>query len=113
MRRGIRVPSIVMGMGAVIAGASLLASRLRRGGQGSQTNASDAVDDVNLRSRPSSEEVVDAGVQQTFPASDPTAVDGAFETAYEREQRHPAGGEGQPAGAAAGAPRSPDWMFRR
>lgn len=112
MRRGIRIPSMVMGMGAAIAGASLLANRLRRRGHGSQTNASEAVDDVNLRSRPSSEEVVDAGVQQTFPASDPPAVEGAFETAYEREQRHPGAGEGQPTGAA-GAPRSPDWMFRR
>ena len=112
MKRGLRVPSMVMGIGAAIAGAALLASRLRRGGSGSQTNASAAMDDVNLRPRPSTEEVVDAGVQQTFPASDPTAVEGAFETAYEREQRG-AGGQAHPDGAPEGAPRSPDWMLRR
>ena len=112
MRRGIRIPSMVMGVGAAIAGAALLAHRLRRGGHGSQTNASDAMDDVHLRSRPSTEEVVDAGVQQTFPASDPPAVEGAFETAYEREQRA-GGAPAHQEGAATPPPRSPDWMLRR
>jgi hypothetical protein len=53
---------------------------------GSTTNASDAVDDIELRPRASHEEVVDAGVQETFPASDPVSVKPS-ETAYEREQR--------------------------
>jgi hypothetical protein len=56
--------------------------------------------------------VVDAGVQQTFPASDPPAVEGAFETAYEREQRSGADPAHQE-GAVTPAPRSPDWMLRR
>ncbi len=111
MKRSRLVPSVVMGVGAAIAGAAILANWLRRGGHGSQTNASEAMDDIHLRSRPSPEEVVDAGVQGTFPASDPTAVEGAFETAYGREQRREAGSE-KPAAAPAEA-RSPDWMLKR
>ena len=53
---------------------------------GSTTNASDAVDDIDLRPNASHEEVVDAGVQETFPASDPVSVKPS-ETAFEREQR--------------------------
>ena len=53
---------------------------------GSTTNASDAVDDIHLRPDASHEEVVDAGVQETFPASDPVSVKPS-ETAYERDQR--------------------------
>jgi hypothetical protein len=53
---------------------------------GSTTNASDAVDDIELKSDASHEEVVDAGVQETFPASDPVSVKPS-ETAYERDQR--------------------------
>jgi hypothetical protein len=53
---------------------------------GSTTNASDAVDDIELRPNASHEEVVDAGVQETFPASDPVSVKPS-ETAYERQQR--------------------------
>jgi hypothetical protein len=53
---------------------------------GSTTNASDAVDDIELKPDASHEEVVDAGVQETFPASDPVSVKPS-ETAYEREQR--------------------------
>lgn len=112
MRRSTLIPTLVMGAGAAIAGAAILANWLRRGGPGSQTNASEAMDDINLRSRPSPEEVVDAGVQQTFPASDPTAVEGAFETAYERERRREAGA-GTAQSPETPAPRSPDWMLRR
>ena len=57
------------------------------GGVGSQTNASDAVSDIELRARPATEEVVDAGVEETFPASDPIAVGSAHEAAKERERR--------------------------
>jgi hypothetical protein len=53
---------------------------------GSTTNASDAVDDIDLRPGASHDELVDAGVQETFPASDPVSVNPS-ETAYEREQR--------------------------
>jgi hypothetical protein len=55
-------------------------------GIGSQTNASDAVDDIELSANPSQEEMLDAGVQETFPASDPVAVD-KVETAYDKQRR--------------------------
>ena len=53
---------------------------------GSTTNASDAVDDIELRAGASHDELIDAGVQETFPASDPVSVKPS-ETAYERKQR--------------------------
>ena len=55
-------------------------------GAGSQTNASDAVDDIQLGRNPTQDEMLDAGVKETFPASDPVAVDKG-ETAYEKLQR--------------------------
>ena len=58
---------------------------------GSNTNASDAVDDIEIRKGASAEEVLDAGVKETFPASDPVSVDNSYETAYEREQRRKRG----------------------
>ena len=45
---------------------------------GSQTNASDAVGDIGIKPGDSEEEVLDAGVQHTFPASDPIAVQEAY-----------------------------------
>ena len=54
---------------------------------GSTTNASDAVDDIELPSNPRRDEVLDAGVKETFPASDPVSVSAEGETAWEREQR--------------------------
>ena len=76
--------------------------------EGSTTNASDAVDDVRLPSQPTSDELVDAGVKETFPASDPVSVAQRPNTAYERKKR----------GAAQPVPpqpprRSPDWMFEK
>ncbi len=53
---------------------------------GSQTNASDAMDDIELGPNPSRGEMLDAGVKETFPASDPVAVERA-ETAYEKQRR--------------------------
>jgi hypothetical protein len=53
---------------------------------GSTTNASDAVDDIELGPNASHDETVDAGVQETFPASDPVSVNPS-ETAYERQLR--------------------------
>jgi len=74
---------------------------------GSTTNASDAVDDIELRPDAPPDEVVDAGIKQTFPASDPPAVQEAFETAYQREQRLKGAREEDP---KAPPKRSPDWM---
>jgi hypothetical protein len=54
---------------------------------GSTTNASDAVDDIHLPSNPHPDEVLDAGVKETFPASDPVSVSAQGETAWERQQR--------------------------
>jgi hypothetical protein len=54
-------------------------------GAGSQTNASDAVDDIELAANPTQDEMLDAGVQETFPASDPVAVD-KVETAYDKQK---------------------------
>ena len=41
---------------------------------GSPTNASDAVDDVELPPDATEEDVLDEGLQETFPASDPVSV---------------------------------------
>lgn len=57
----------------------------RSHGAGSQTNASDAVDDIELTPNPTQDEMLDAGVQETFPASDPVAVD-KVETAYDKQK---------------------------
>ena len=54
---------------------------------GSTTNASDAVDDLKLPPKPTVDEKLDEGVQETFPASDPVSIAHPSETAYEREQR--------------------------
>jgi hypothetical protein len=45
------------------------------------------VDDVDLGSNPHPEEVLDAGVKETFPASDPVSVSKPSETAYEKRLR--------------------------
>jgi hypothetical protein len=75
---------------------------------GSNTNASDAVDDIPLPAKPTTDQLVDAGVKETFPASDPVSAGRPSETEYERQKR----------GAARSAPsqppkRSPDWMFEK
>jgi hypothetical protein len=54
---------------------------------GSNTNASDAVDDIDLAPNAHEEDVLDAGVKETFPASDPVSVSSQGETAWERQQR--------------------------
>ena len=41
---------------------------------GSPTNASDAVDDVEIKPDADEEDVLDEGLQETFPASDPVSV---------------------------------------
>ena len=54
---------------------------------GSTTNASDAVDDIKLPPNPTTDEKLDEGIEETFPASDPVSIAHPSETAYEREQR--------------------------
>jgi hypothetical protein len=54
------------------------ARRSKNSGYGSPTNASDAIDDIALGPQPSPDERLDAGVQETFPASDPVAVQEAY-----------------------------------
>ncbi len=97
----------VIAAGAAIASLSLLGRRMFPRHHGPQTNASDAIDDVNLRANPSEEDLVDAGVKQTFPASDPVAV-GKGETEHERSRSGRA-----PAAPEQAEKRSPDWMFGR
>jgi len=41
---------------------------------GSPTNASDAMDEVELAPDADEEDVLDEGLQETFPASDPVSV---------------------------------------
>jgi hypothetical protein len=73
---------------ALMAGAGYyFYNRYRNRAGGSTTNASEAVDDIELSSNPRPEEVLDAGVQETFPASDPVAVESIGETAYEKKKR--------------------------
>jgi hypothetical protein len=64
--------------------------------KGSTTNASEAMDDITLPPKPSNEQKVDAGVKETFPASDPVSV--ATDGEPTRQPRQP-------------PKRSPDWMF--
>lgn len=73
---------------ALMAGAGyFLYNKYRNRAQGSTTNASDAVDDIELRPDAKPDEVLDAGVKETFPASDPVSVTAPAETAYEKKQR--------------------------
>jgi hypothetical protein len=66
--------------------------------KGSTTNASDAMDDIHLPSKPTTEEKMDAGVKETFPASDPVSIASEHVTTTQPRQA---------------ARRSPDWMFDR
>jgi hypothetical protein len=54
---------------------------------GSNTNASEAVDDVGLPPNPTLDELLDEAVKETFPASDPVSPAASGETAWERKQR--------------------------
>ncbi len=69
------------------------AYRPKSRGHGSLTSASDAIDDIQLKPNPHPEELLDAGVMETFPASDPVSVNNAYETAYEKEQRRKLSGQ--------------------
>jgi hypothetical protein len=50
---------------------------------GSPTNASDSVDDVKLPPDATADDVLDEGLQETFPASDPVSV----QKTYKRKTR--------------------------
>jgi hypothetical protein len=72
---------------ALMAGAGyFFYNRYRNRGR-SQTNASDAMDDIELGPNATADEALDAGVKQTFPASDPVSVSASGETAYEKKKR--------------------------
>ena len=75
-------------------------------GAGSPTNASDAVDDVRLPSKPTTDQKMDAGVKETFPASDPVSISQPCNTQHERNARGEA-----PASPPPAAKRSPDWLL--
>ena len=81
------VPPFKLLVPLALIGAYTYSRKRRRMTGGSPTNASDAVDDIELPPNASPEEILDAGVAETFPASDPVSVSGAGETAYEKEQR--------------------------
>jgi hypothetical protein len=73
---------------ALVAGAGyFFYNKYRNRGTGSTTNASSAMDDIELGANPKRDEVLDAGVKETFPASDPVSVSSEGETAYEKQQR--------------------------
>jgi len=50
-------------------------------------NPNDVVDSVELPPDPDPDEILDAAVAFTFPASDPIAVDSAFRHALCRQQQ--------------------------
>jgi hypothetical protein len=54
---------------------------------GSNTNASDAMDDIHVPSGASADDHLDAAVMETFPASDPVSSGKPSETAWDRQQR--------------------------
>jgi hypothetical protein len=69
------------------AGAAYWYFKRNRGYAGSTTNASDAMDDIRVPANASTDQHLDAGVKETFPASDPVSVSAEGETAWEKQQR--------------------------
>jgi hypothetical protein len=63
---------------ALGAAAYALSRPPRRHGYGSNTNASDAVDAPEVPPDATDEDVLDIGIQYTFPASDPVSVESAY-----------------------------------
>ena len=72
---------------AAAAGAAYYFYRQRGRSPGSQTNASDAMDNIHLQPNASADEHLDAAVMETFPASDPVSSGKRSETAWEKQQR--------------------------
>jgi hypothetical protein len=56
-----------------------------------QTNTSGFADAPSLEPGASAERILDVAVEYTFPASDPIAVEVAFEAARKRQERPAAG----------------------
>jgi hypothetical protein len=77
--------ALIIGLAAIVTGGAAY-KRYRGRPTGSQTNASDAMDNIHVPANPTHDELLDAGVQETFPASDPVASQPS-ETAYEKQQR--------------------------
>ncbi len=68
-------------LGAAVAGAAYYLYRQKKllDKPGSTTNASEAVDDIKrITPDSSSDDVLDAGLEESFPASDPVAVGKAY-----------------------------------
>jgi hypothetical protein len=68
-------------LGVAVAGAAYYLYRQKKllDAPGSTTNASEAVDDIKrITSDSSSDDVLDAGLEESFPASDPVAVGKAY-----------------------------------
>jgi len=79
MRNTIRIA--VLAAGALGAYSIVKARRKERemlDNAGSTTNASEAVDTVEIGPDADADQVLDAGVEQTFPASDPISIDSAY-----------------------------------
>jgi hypothetical protein len=72
---------------ALVAGAGYFFYNRYRNRHASSTNASEAVDDIELGPDATHDEMLDAGVKETFPASDPVSVTAPAETAYEKKKR--------------------------
>ena len=69
------------------AGAAYWYFKRNRPYVGSTTNASDAVDDIHVPPNASTDQQLDAGVKETFPASDAVSISAEGETAWEKQQR--------------------------
>ncbi len=79
--------ALIFGLAAIATGMFMYSKRLHGRATGSTTNASDAMDDIDLPPNATHDEVLDAAVKETFPASDPVSPGKSSETAYEKEQR--------------------------
>lgn len=79
MRTTIRIAVLAAG---ALGAYSIVRTRRREqemlANAGSPTNASDAVDTVEIPPDADADQVLDAGVEQTFPASDPISIDSAY-----------------------------------
>jgi hypothetical protein len=73
---------------ASVATGVLALRRSRRLGTGSHRDPWESIDAPQLRAESSTEEVLDAGVEYTFPASDPVSVQSAYDEAGKREERN-------------------------
>ena len=66
--------------------SSSVVARRRRRTYGSPTNASDAVDAPSIGIDDSADALLDVAVEYTFPASDPIAVEAAYQSRLQRKK---------------------------